>query len=170
MANRCGDCDFLNYRDTKWNGERVWCNYKCYYVDPGSVACNNYTYNGHRYGRYLITATCKILNINEELKRKLFNAFDIVREEKTKETENMYDMIRIYDIVGPQIKDKLLNDNFKEVIAYSMLNDYILPCLDMIGNEQYKEAVDLYASMTDILYNFYFGVNENNKQITRKRD
>ena len=52
MANRCGDCDFLNYKDTKWGGDKVWCNYKGYYVKPGEVACDNYTYKGHRYGRY----------------------------------------------------------------------------------------------------------------------
>ena len=81
MANRCGDCDFLNYKDTKWGGDKVWCNYKGYYVKPGEVACDNYTYKGHRYGRYLITATCKILNIDNEKCKKLYDAFDIVRDE-----------------------------------------------------------------------------------------
>ena len=57
MANRCGDCDYLNRRETKWNGEKIWCDYKGYYVKPGEVACDNYTYHGHRYGRYLVTAT-----------------------------------------------------------------------------------------------------------------
>ena len=110
MANRCGDCDFLNYRDTKWGGDKVWCNYKGYYVKPGEVACDFYTYNGHRYGWYLITATCKILNIDNEKCKKLYDAFDIVRDEKTPETENMYDMIKGYDIVGPQIATKLFAD------------------------------------------------------------
>ena len=169
MANRCGDCDFLNYKDTKWGGDKVWCNYKGYYVKPGEVACDNYTYKGHRFGRYLITATCKILNIDNEKCKKLYDAFDIVRDEKTPETENMYDMIKGYDIVGPQIATKLFNDSFKEEIAYSMLNDYILPCLTLVQNGSYLEAVNLYDNMTMTLYNFYFK-KEDNLPLTRKKD
>ena len=148
MANRCGDCDFLNYKDTKWGGDKVWCNYKGYYVKPGEVACDNYTYKGHRYGRYLITATCKILNIDNEKCKKLYDAFDIV---------------------GPQIATKLFNDSFKEEIAYSMLNDYILPCLTLVQNGSYLEAVNLYDNMTMTLYNFYFK-KEDNLPLTRKKD
>ena len=81
----------------------------------------------------------------------------------------MYDMIKGYDIVGPQIATKLFNDSFKEEIAYSMLNDYILPCLTLVQNGSYLEAVNLYDDMTITLYNFYFK-KEDNLPLTRKKD
>ena len=90
-------------------------------------------------------------------------------QQKTPETENMYDMIKGYDIVGPQIATKLFNDSFKEEIAYSMLNDYILPCLTLVQNGSYLEAVNLYDNMTMTLYNFYFK-KEDNLPLTRKKD
>ena len=165
MANRCGDCDYLNYRDTKWDGEKVWCNYKSYYVKPGEVACDNYTYHGHRYGRYLVTATCNILNIDNEQRKKLFKSFDLVRYEKTPESEYMYDCLEQYDIVGPILADKLYKDNFREVIADSMYNEYILPCYELIKDGKYLEAVDKYAEMTYTLVDFYLSDNTKNVRV-----
>ena len=162
MANRCGDCDYLNYRDTKWNGEKVWCNKKGYYVKPGEAACNDYTYHGHRYGRYLVTATCNILNINKDVKDNLFKAFDLVRFEKTPERDYMFDCLEQYDVVGPIIADYLYKDNFREVIADSMLYNYILPCYKLIKEGNYEEAADKYIEMTYTLINFYMGENKKN--------
>lgn len=157
MANRCGDCDYLNYRDTKWNGERVWCNYKSYYVDPSSIACNNYTYHGHRYGRYLVTATCNILNVDKETQEKLFKSFDLVRFEKTPERDYIYDCLEEYDKLGPIISDYLYKDKFKEVIAESMLNDYIIPSYKLIKEGNYIDACSKYIDMTYTLIDFYMG-------------
>lgn len=165
MVNRCGSCDYLNRKDTKWGGDKIWCDYKGYYVTPGEPGCNNYTYKGHCYGRYLLTATCNILNISEETQRKLYRSFDIVRDEKTPETENMYDRVMEYDIIGPTIADKLYSDSFREVIATSMLYDYILPSLNEVSDGNYKQAFNIYKDMTETLYDFYF-----NNSIQRKRD
>ena len=166
MANRCGDCDYLNRRETKWNGEKIWCDYKGYYVKPGEVACDNYTYHGHRYGRYLVTATCNILNIDNEQRKNLFKSFDLVRFEKTPEAEYMYDALNEYDIVGPIIADKLYKDNFREVIADSMYYEYILPCYELIKDGKYLEAVDKYVEMTYTLIDFY--LSDKNKNVRVK--
>lgn len=163
-VNRCGDCDFLNYRDKRWGD--IWCNYKGYYVDPGSRACSNYTYHGHCYGRYLICATCNILEIPKEEQKKYFKAFDNVRDINTPEVEYMYDMITSYDVVGPMIADKLYQDRFRNVIATSMLEDYIKPCYNLVKEGKYLEAVNKYEIMTMTLYNFYFAVEKN---IERKK-
>lgn len=165
MANRCGDCDFLNYRDTKWNGDRVWCNRKGYYVDPSSIACNDYTYKGHNYGRYLTTFVCNTLKLDDKKKKYLYKCFDEIKYDKTPEADYLYEMFSQYDIIGPMIADKLYKDKFKEVIATSMLYNYIYPCVDMALDKNYLKAILKYEEMCDTLYNFYF--NEDN--ITRKK-
>lgn len=155
-VDRCWDCSNLNPDDKKY-GNYYYCMRLHEYVKGDDRACKKFD------ARYLVTATCNILNIDLEQRKKLFKGFDLVRYEKTPESEYMYDCFEQYDIVGPLIADKLYKDNFREVIADSMYYEYILPCYELIKDGKYLEAVDKYVEMTYTLVDFY--LSDKNKNV-----
>lgn len=157
-VDRCWDCSSLNIDDKKY-GNYYYCMSWHEYVKGDDRACKRFK------SRYLVTATCNILNIDLEQRKKLFKSFDIVRNEKTPESEYMYDCLEQYEIVGPIIADKLYKDNFREVIAESMYYDYIIPCHELIKEGKYLEAADKYIEMTYTLVDFYMSENKKNVRV-----
>ena len=160
-ANRCGDCDYLNYRDTKWGGDRVWCNHKGYYVDPGSRACNNYTYHGHRYGRYLVTVTCEELKIDNIY--DYANKFQELRDNYMIQDVNCYDFINDYDCYGLVLRKCIKSDPNKDYLVNYIFYHGIEPSIKLVEEKKYQEAFDIYS---DVFYSLisYYDIELQNKQ------
>lgn len=157
MVNRCGDCDFLNYSDCKWGGEKVWCNKKGYYVRPTDPACNSYTYNSHNYGSssscYLTTAMVDILGFEDNCEY-----LEILREFRNdymKSNEEYFDLLQQYDIVGPMICESLYNDPKRKDIASWMLENYIKKAVNFVKCSKFREAIAIYLEMTNNLLLIY---------------
>ena len=59
-----------------------------------------------------------------------------------------------YDIIGPQIAKEIEIDQDYDLVN-GMLDNYILPAVDMIEQKKYDEAVYRYQTMTKSLGNYY---------------
>lgn len=156
-VDRCWNCICLDPDDTKYNGWKYYCKEYHIYVKADDRACGEFK------PRYLVTATCNILNIDDEQRKKLFKSFDIVRFEKTPENDKIYQYFEQYDIVGPILADKLYKDECRETIAESMYYDYIIPCHNLIQEGKYLEAINKYVEMTYNLIDLY--MSDKNKNV-----
>lgn len=163
-ANRCGSCDYLNNRDTKWGGEQAWCNYKGYYVKKDSVGCNEYTYHGHRYGRFMITVVEQILNKDLLSDGKFDN---LIMEITDNNTIDVCDAANFYDDYlkyGPTLAQDIINDKNSEYISTYILQNAIEPTLEYIDDKKYDKAFELYTYAFYAMLNYY----DNNKIIRTK--
>lgn len=168
--NRCGDCDYLNYKDTKWGGEKVWCNNKGCYTKPGDPACNLYSYHNHNYGTssscYLTTLMCDILNYEDNC--KILNTLRGLRNNYMKKEVDCFDLLDEYKLFGPEICEKINKDKNKKIVALTMLKHYIEPAIKKINSKEYDEAIDIYIEMTNHLINKY-DIDTSKEAISRKR-
>ena len=72
-----------------------------------------------------------------------------------KNKEYCLPLLQDYDIVGPIISEKLLEDEKRIKQADRMLNIFIKEALESIKDREYDAAVDIYVNMTEFLMDYY---------------
>lgn len=122
--NKCGECP----------------NYKQYGPTTSSSPC------------FITTVTCNILSKddNDIVMQKLRGFRDNVLQKN----EKYYEILKLYDCIGPLIAGSLINDKEKEIftkVLYSILEKVTI----LIDKKEYDLAIEKYRIMTLLLINRY---------------
>lgn len=170
MAEYCIDCNKLDLRDTYCG--KVRCNYRTEYIIPKTSSdynCYGYCYSysrsssqkkdtesyisNYNTGCYITTILCNILGMKDnnyylETLRKFRNYYMQINP-------NHLPLLVEYDIVGPIISKKILEDPSKEQLANKLFEQIIKKCVTLIENKQYDNAIKVYITMTEELKQAY---------------
>lgn len=161
---QCSDCIWLDTSDSSWRGFR--CTKKNIYVKPDEKSCNNHfeKKQSNSSSCYLTTTMCEILGKEDNC--YVLDTLRSFRDNIMKNDDTCTSLLLEYDAIGPQICEKLMQDEQKEVIAKSMLYLRIYPAIKAIKEEKYDDAIEIYKDMTDILKEKYNIKYECTKQNT----
>ena len=143
---------------------KYWCDRKgqdMYACDP---KCNNWCeaysrsdsgrenmYNNSRShcsgsGCYLTTAMCNILGYQDD--NYYLQTLRTFRDTKLKTNVNYIPLLLTYDVIGPQIAKNLNEDENRQIIASTLLQNFISKAVIAIENNKIDEAVNIYSAMT----------------------
>lgn len=101
---------------------------------------------------FITTVTCDILGKedNDYVMQKLRNFRDNILQKG----EEYYEILKLYDVIGPMIADKLRQDEEKELfvpVLYTILQRIV----KLIDIKDYETAIEKYRIMTLLLINRY---------------
>ena len=163
----CAACTYLGERADSYGkyycskkGDRYACDPKCgsfceAYGRSRSARENMYDNSkSHQSGGcYLTTAMCNVLGYpDDNYYLQMLRTF----RDNTLKTDTKYlPSLLTYDVIGPQIAEKLQQDNNKQEIATTLLTRYITPAINAIENNKVNEAVVIYTAMTTLLAERY---------------
>lgn len=167
LESYCASCTYLGER-ADYNG-KYYCSKRgdVYASDPRCYSyCEAYSRStsarenmydnskGHQGGGcYLTTAMCNILNYPDD--NYYLQTLRTFRDNTLKTNINYIPLLIVYDTIGPIIAFNLQNDNKREEIASSLLNNYIQQAVIAIENNKTQDAVDIYYAMTTSLAKRY---------------
>lgn len=128
--------------------------YKCpFYKEYGPSTSSSHTNIFFSlFPCFITTVTCDILgkDDNDPVMQKLRNFRDNVLQKN----EEYYEILKLYDVIGPIIASNLYNDPEKELFTkdlYSVLERITL----LIDKNEHELAVEKYRIMTLLLINRY---------------
>ena len=151
-------CDFVDY---KWSG--WYCRKEGMTVSKSTV--NEYCDNSLNWkncpvykkssgnGCYLTTVMCEVLGKDDKCTE--LETLRNFRDSYMKKDEKYTDILVDYDLIGPILSDKILDDENCENIAHSMKSYYIDDAIEAIREEQFEDAIDIYMDMTLNLMEHY---------------
>lgn len=156
---QCKDCAYVDPSDTRWGD--WYCKAKGWYVDPGSTSCSNdfrKNKDAQKGNCYLTTAMCIVLGKDDKCEE--LETLRDFRDNYMKKDKNYNTLLEDYNVVGPYISGKILNDENKKEIAYIMKYFYIDRAIKYINEEDYENAIDVYLNMTlDLMENYNLDSN-----------
>ncbi len=146
-------CNFLDYTGGLFGG--YYCKKDDKHIDRYTV--NTYCDNSLRYRDcpiynksnstcYLTTTMCVILGYEDDC--TTLNTLRDFRDNYMKKTPECLPLLEDYDIVGPMVCEKLMNDKNKYRTAHIMLIEYLNPAIACINNGYYDDAIEIYKDMT----------------------
>jgi len=165
----CASCTYLKEESDSFG--RYWCTRKGenhYACDP---KCNSWLEAYSRYtsarenmyrnssshcsggGCYLTTIMCEILNLPDD--NYYLQTLRTFRDTVLKQDIKYYPLLITYDVIGPQIAEKLANDPNRKEIANAMLNNFINKSVTAIEENKIEEATNIYVAMTNSLAEQY---------------
>ncbi|MBR1413130.1 MAG: hypothetical protein IJ574_00470 [Bacilli bacterium] len=150
------DSTFLNTKNTCLvTGEEVKItnNYYYDYCRNEGYKCPLYEKEFPKSNCFITTITCEILNKddNDHVMQKLRQ----FRNNILQQNEYYYDILKEYDVIGPIITEKILQDDNKEKLAQVIYNDILLPLCKLIDDKEYELATEKYYVLTLLLINYY---------------
>lgn len=174
----CMDCNEFNKYLVKNN--MFYCSKMKRFVALNERSCNTYFIKRDRNkvdvrpsnGCYITTAICYILGYEDDC--PILESLRGFRDNYMKHQEYCLPLLEDYDVVGPLISEKLLEDKNCVKQANRMLNNFISEALSAIRDREYDAAVDIYTNMTEFLMDWYeidksiLSYNERGRQ--RKRE
>ena len=110
--------------------------------------CRELEANSKKYGYFIVTAIHDILDLPVT---DYMTSFVYIKEEYMPMVEGYESFLEEYEINGPYIADKLLEDDNREQIALSLLDDYLDEFKDLVFLERHEEACEVYIRMYDKL-------------------
>lgn len=151
------------------NGERVNSDtYYRYCRDYSYDECPIYKYNKPSSGCFITTVTCDILkkDDNHHIMNTLRNFRDNVLQKDCK----YYNALKEYDVIGPKIAEKVLNDEDKIKMANYLYLNYLIPVCGCVSLKKYDDAVLIYVKMMHKLIDFYGYREEYNRIVANNYD
>lgn len=172
MANYCSDCTYLDLSTGDLYG-KFWCEKRlerhqaneieCYRFCKAYSRSSNEADSAYQYSRdhsgsgcYITTIICNILGMPDN--NEYLETLRFFRDNFLQKDERYKPSLVEYDLIGPKIANALKNDPLKEKIANKYFHNYIIPTCELIKEKKYREAADLYKTMTNLLKYFY-GLN-----------
>lgn len=170
MAHTCSECCYLKI-DGDTNCGKYWCESKgewvyadaqeCWhyctaYSRSDSVSKSAFDYSKENQGSsgcFITTALCKILSMPDD--NKYLMSLRKFRKEYLQKNEDGLKILVKYDVVGPQISQRLNEDSGKFNFAYILFENYIKPTVSSLDENKYEEAIAKYTEMTNKLIAFY---------------
>ena len=115
----------------------------------------------YKEGCYLTTAMCYILGYEDD--NYYLQTLRTFRDTVLKQNPKYIPLLLTYDVIGPMIAAKLLEDPDNKTIANILLTRYISKAVEAIEEQQTEIATNIYVVMTHYLADRY---NINTKIIT----
>ena len=151
----CASCTWMNENQ---NSRKYFCNMKGDWRYANDPKCGNYCEaysrsdsgreNMYRYssGYYRTTA---ILNIIRALDNnyQIHTLGDFIENTLRKDMQ-YFPLLVAYEIIGPQIAERLQEDPNKIKIATTMFYQYIKPTIKAIEENKTEDAINIYKTMT----------------------
>lgn len=169
LESYCASCTYLgdraDYSGKYWcskKGQDMYaCEPKCYnwceaYGRSTYARENMYNNSRSHYsggGCYLTTVMCEILGFPDD--NYYLQTLRTFRDTVLKQNIKYYPLLVTYDVIGPNIALQLSNDENKEQIATTMVNNYISKAVTAIEEKKHEEATNIYVAMTNALAEKY---------------
>lgn len=158
----CASCTRMNENQ---NYGKYYCTMKGEWRKASDPKCNNYCEaysrsNGGRENMYYYSSNYYITTAILSIIRALDNNYQIqvlgeFIENNLRKDMKYFSLLAAYEIIGPQIAEKLHKDPNKIITATTMFYQYIKPTIKAIENNETKLAIEIYKNMTLILANKY---------------
>lgn len=104
-------------------------------------------------GCFITTVICDILKKDDH--DTVIDGLRKFRDEVLQIDKNQDEVLKEYDVIGPIIVEKILEDKNKEKIAETVYNHVLEPISKMITEGKKEEAIEAYNLMTLMFINYY---------------
>lgn len=104
-------------------------------------------------GCFITTVTCDILDKKDD--NEVMNGLRKFRDEVLQKDEKYEEILKSYDVVGPIIASKLLEDENREQIAETVYDHLLTPIAKLVETGLHDQAVEAYYQMTLLFINYY---------------
>lgn len=158
----CGTCPNFDWNNKESYATRFRCEGICRYVSPWDKQyyCNHKkSYSGNSNestnnsytpgGCYITTLVHNILGYSDDC--ELLRTFRMFRDNVLKCDFNYIDLLFQYDIIGPQISDKLRDKKDNYNFSLQVCHNYLIPCIKAVKEGFISEAVRIYNNMLTYL-------------------
>jgi len=171
LESYCAACTYMSesedcgkYYCSKQREDRYACDAKCRnfceaYSRSDSSRKNMYnrSYDANSSGGcYLTTIMCQLLGYEDN--NYYLNKLRYFRDNVMKVNGEYVPLLITYDVVGPMISNKLVNDKYGHEIAQVYFDNYITKSVRAIEEGKDKDAINIYMAMTESLAEKY-GIN-----------
>lgn len=161
MADYCGNCAHFDKNQKEYWGDRCYCTETRKYKDASEKACYSYVKRpegGYQpSGCFITTIVCEILGYEDNC--DVLQTLRFIRDNYLKKTEQGRMLLQEYDIIGPVISNELAKCPVIDSIV--LAHKYILPCYDLIKQNRYESAVQVYINMVNELKTrFSYALND----------
>ena len=170
MQQECGRCVYLDTHDKKEVGD--WFNgyhdeYKCTdkrkYV--GLHEGKNCRYfreapQNQSSGCFITTVVVNVLKHDDNC--KILSTLRRFRDDVLTTDEDGLSLLRMYDVLGPQISECISNDEDKLLLSYKLFANFIAPAAEFVKKCDFEKAKCLYVRMVHFLqirYNICLNYN-----------
>ena len=162
----CAACTYLN---EEYSYRGYWCERKGEYHFANDAKCRDFceaykrrdssrenmydNSSNSNSGCYITTIICNILHFSDD--NYYLNTLRKFRDNIMKPDPKYLPLLLTYDIIGPEIANKLKKDKKSEEVAIHYFDNYIIPAVDAIEYGKENLAIELYKKMTYALANRY---------------
>ena len=166
MADVCGTCLYVeknNYREhSSWGNE--WRSYHCQecggYHKEDEKACRHYqaslaSQKSNDPGCFITTIVVNTLGYDDDC--IVLRTLRKFRKEILQPDEAKRNILIEYDLVGPQIRNAIINDSQKDLLCHYLMIKYLIPITKLIRNHEDDKAIQQYEEMVMKL-KFYYKV------------
>lgn len=154
--NTCGECLKVDLNNKSRYDDKYYCREKCRYVslsDGEANYCRSFSYNGGNKstdgytpsGCYITTIVVDILGYEDNC--EVLQVLRNFRENYLKTNIEYLPLLFEYDIVGPLIAKYIKLEKNKYQLCLNLMKYFLLPCVHLIKEEKYKEAIEVYKNM-----------------------
>lgn len=159
--NQCGSCARMEVNN---NSFHWYCTKHKMSFEIKSSKCSSYEKDNSRdydfwrdiYTYHVSTAICQILDF--DINSNLFQSIKTLRDEMAK-YEKYNGLLKLYDIVGPYIADRLHNDQNNKYICTCLVNKYFPKIVILINENNLIEAIKEYSTLIEKLYRYYQNID-----------
>lgn len=160
MAEYCGECAHLDLKnkETYTSRDRYYCDECHRYRELTEKACYSFLRNPNQgketggytpSGCYITTIVVDTLGYQDNCTFLIIlRAF---RDRVLKVSPEYISILMEYDNVGPIISERIKNFPCKISLSVTLMEQFLIPCVDLIENKKYKEAIALYTEMVEKL-------------------
>ena len=132
--------------------DKYFSDYCQYYNYCGN--CPNYKqYGSTNNGCFITTITCDILEKDDNCYE--MSSLRALRNNFLQNHEEYFEILKIYDVIGPVIAERLSIDSNKKQVANTLFEYIIKPCSSLIEKGDYVLATYRYYLMTLELIRYY---------------
>lgn len=176
MAERCGDCIYLNLSDKREGSTILGGSYNEYYCkDCGKYKqvddkCRNFKEdkkedkNSYKpAGCFITTVVVEKCHFDDKTSRML----SILRSFRERISSDQEYLLKAYDIIGPKIADCLRNETTE--YAFRIYGEKLMPIAYSILNNDDENAIKLYVKLVNDFAARY-DINENVDEYEYEKD
>ena len=153
-------CDFYSFKSALFGGD-YYCNIKEGTVnsDTYSRYCKGYNYSNcpiykkHNSSSgfcFITTIVCRCLNKGDD--DVVLKNMRSLRDDVMQKDERYYDLLKMYDTIGPVIGGHIYTDR---EIAKDLYDNVLTDVSNLIENKNYELAIKTYYYMVMYLVNYY---------------
>ena len=157
----CGSCIHLNVNDYVRTKDNCKCTLRGGYHNLHERACPRpmYEYDENRdyydlnHRWYIVTAIFTVLGLNDNY--ECINLLHNFRNNILSKDSKYDNVLAEYDIVGPVLAKNLIEDEDSIELCKKLSQVYLIRVLDLIKEEKYDDALNLYTEMINLLKVIY---------------